>query len=56
MLSVLPEAQLSADHLGTEVCPAIITYCAPVSIVINFYPAFAGAATTSQPYSALCKG
>lgn len=56
MLSVLPEAQLPADHLGTEVCPAIIAHCAPDSVVINFYSAFTGAVATSQPDSALCKG
>lgn len=55
-LSVLPEAQLPADHLSTKVCPAVIAYCAPVSVVINFYPAFTGAAATSQPDSALCEG
>uniref|UniRef100_A0A8D2N4J4 Uncharacterized protein n=1 Tax=Zonotrichia albicollis TaxID=44394 RepID=A0A8D2N4J4_ZONAL len=55
-VSVLPEAQLPADHLGSEVCPAIIAHRAPVSIVVNFHPAFAGAAAAGQPERALCRG
>lgn len=46
-------AHLLAHHLGIAEDPVIITHCAPVSLVVDLYPALAGILSICQTDGAI---